>query len=436
MKEVTFKSMNLSKPILEALQDLGFEHPTPVQQETIPPMLQWYDIIAKAPTGTGKTCAFGVPILEHLEDDTRDPQALILAPTRELAMQIADDITTFSKHMPKVKIAAIYGGQNIRHQFDQLKKHPQIIVATPGRLMDHMERGTLRLDAVHTAVLDEADRMLDMGFVHDVRKILDMMPDLAQLSLFSATMSREVLDIAWIYQRDDAVEITIPEDEENKPQIKQYKLTVTGRNRLEAIVNLIRGEKHDRVLIFCNTKHMVNTVTKRLAEMGLETDCIHGDIQQRTREKVIAGFRNGRIPVLVATDVAARGLDIEDVDAVFNYDIPNENESYTHRIGRTGRARKTGVSYTFVSALTAPRLEEIERYANSEIEFLDVLEKYPPKHPQKSRSSGRSRHAPAPKEVRNEEVRIEAPAKQADTPAPGKKKASGRKPRKKHVRTF
>ena len=221
--------MQLAEPVLQALEDLGFEYPTPVQAETIPPMLQWYDIIAKAPTGTGKTCAFGVPILEHLEEGTRDPQALILAPTRELAMQIADDITTFARHMPEVKIAAIYGGQNIRRQFDQLNRHPQIIVATPGRLMDHMERGTLRLDAVHTAVLDEADRMLDMGFVHDVRKILDMMPDLAQLSLFSATnVPRGPGHRLDLPARRHAVEITIPEDEENRPQIQQYKLTVTG----------------------------------------------------------------------------------------------------------------------------------------------------------------------------------------------------------------
>ncbi|MBP7403071.1 MAG: DEAD/DEAH box helicase [Clostridia bacterium] len=367
MEEVTFESLDCMPQIKRALADMGFVRPTPVQAQTIPPMLQWYDVIAKAPTGTGKTCAFGVPILEHIEPDIKDVQALILCPTRELALQITTEMRSFAKHLPYIKVATIYGGQNIQRQFEALRLHPQIVVATPGRLMDHMDRGSIHIDQVHTAILDEADRMLDMGFVHDVRKILDCMPNLAQLSLFSATMSREVLDIAWIYQREDAVEVTIPEDEENRPQIRQFSLDASGKARMDAISRIIRDEKYDRVLVFCNTKHMVSTVSRRLAAMGLNADCIHGDVAQRTRERVISDFRKGKVKVLVATDVAARGLDIEDVDAVFNYDIPNENEYYTHRIGRTGRAKKTGASYTFVSPLTAPRLAEIMKYTKTPI---------------------------------------------------------------------
>jgi len=367
MEEVTFESLECMPQIKRALSDMGFSTPTPVQAGTIPPMLQWYDVIAKAPTGTGKTCAFGVPLLEHIDPDIKDIQALILCPTRELALQITEEMRSFAKHLPYVKVVAIYGGQNIQRQFEALRLHPQIVVATPGRLMDHMDRRSIYLDEVHTAILDEADRMLDMGFVHDVRKILDSMPNLAQLSLFSATMSREVLDIAWIYQREDAVEVTIPEDEENRPHIRQFSLDASGKARMDAIVRIIKEEGHDRAMVFCNTKHMTDTVSRRLGAVGLKTASIHGDIAQRTRERVISDFRKGKVKVLVATDVAARGLDIEDVDAIFNYDIPNENEYYTHRIGRTGRAKKSGVAYTFVSSLTAPRLAEIMKYTKTPI---------------------------------------------------------------------
>ncbi|HEY5465693.1 MAG TPA: DEAD/DEAH box helicase [Clostridia bacterium] len=367
MNEITFESMGFLPEIKRALTDMGFQTPTPVQEKTIPAMLEWYDIIAKAPTGTGKTCAFGVPVLEHIDPAVHSIQTLILCPTRELSLQIAQEMRTFAKHLPYIKVVSIYGGQNIQRQFESLRQHPQIVVATPGRLMDHMDRGSIRLEDVHTAILDEADRMLDMGFVQDVRRILDCMTNLAQLSLFSATMSREVLDIAWIYQREDTVDVTIPEDEANRPQIRQYSLDISGKARMDTIVRLMHEEEYERVIVFCNTKHMVTTVSRRLAALGCKADCIHGDIAQRSRERVIAEFRKGRVQILVATDVAARGLDIEDVDAVFNYDIPNENEYYTHRIGRTGRAKKNGVSYTFVSPLTTPRLAEIMRYTKTPI---------------------------------------------------------------------
>ncbi len=367
MDELTFESMGFMPQIQRALSDMGFTTPTPVQEQTIPAMMKWFDIIAKAPTGTGKTCAFGVPILEHIDPNIKSIQTLILCPTRELALQIAAEMRSFARHLPYIKVVAIYGGQNIQRQFEALRLHPQIVVATPGRLMDHMDRRSIHLEDVHTAILDEADRMLDMGFVNDVRKILDTLTNLAQLSLFSATMSREVLDIAWIYQREDSVDVTIPEDELNRPQIRQFSLDISGKARMDTIARLAHEEGYERVMVFCNTKHMVMTVSRRLAAMGLKADCIHGDVAQRSRERVIGEFRKGKVQILVATDVAARGLDIEDVDAVFNYDIPNENEYYTHRIGRTGRAKKTGVSYTFVSPLTSPRLAEIMRYTKTPI---------------------------------------------------------------------
>jgi ATP-dependent RNA helicase DeaD len=348
MNEITFESMGFSPEIKRALTEMGFQTPTPVQEKTIPAMLEWYDIIAKAPTGTGKTCAFGVPILQHIDPAIKSIQTLILCPTRELALQIAQEMRSFARHLPYIKVVSIYGGQNIQRQFESLRLHPQIVVATPGRLMDHMDRGSIRLDDVHTAILDS-------------------MTNLAQLSLFSATMSREVLDIAWIYQREDAVDVTIPEDEENRPQIRQYSLDISGKARMDTIIRLMHEEEYERIIVFCNTKHMVTTVSRRLAALGSRADCIHGDIAQRSRERVISEFRKGKVQILVATDVAARGLDIEDVDAVFNYDIPNENEYYTHRIGRTGRAKKNGVSYTFVSPLTTPRLAEIMRYTKTPI---------------------------------------------------------------------
>ena len=367
----TFESMGLQPETLQAVAKMGFTVPTSVQQQTIPPMLNWYDIIAKAPTGTGKTCAFGIPILEHIEVGDKGIQALVLSPTRELALQITDDLRHVAAFRPDIRIASIYGGQSIDRQLTQLKAKPQIIVATPGRLIDHIHRGTLRLDNVHTVVLDEADRMLDMGFVHDVRRILDMMTNVAQMAMFSATMSRTVMDISWIYQRE-AIEVTVDEDESNKPPITQYSIDINGNARIDTMRKLIRENAFDKVIVFCNTKQMVETVTKRMKVAGCKVDCIHGDVRQSAREKVLHDFRKGTLEVLIATDVASRGLDIDGVDAVFNYEIPLENEYYTHRIGRTGRAKKSGIAYTFTNVINQPRLDEIVRYTRTPIIPLEL----------------------------------------------------------------
>jgi ATP-dependent RNA helicase DeaD len=366
----SFATFGLSQETLDALAQAGITIPTPIQAQTIGPMLNWHDIIGKAPTGTGKTLAFGIPILEHLDPALQPPQALILAPTRELVLQITGELIKLAAGRPHARIVAIYGGQSIGQQIEALRNHPQIIVATPGRLIDHLNRRTLTLDQVQTVVLDEADRMLDMGFIRDVRKILDKMPRVGQIAMFSATLSRAVMDISWIYQRDP-VEVTIAEDETNKPPITQYSISLGGHARVEATVRIIQKEGYARRMVCCNTKGMVEGVTRRLNRAGCKADCIHGDIRQSQREKVLASFRHGHLPVIVCTDVAARGLDIFGVDAVFNYDVPLENESYTHRIGRTGRAHHPGVAYTFYAFLDKIRLDEIVRYTKTPLIPLD-----------------------------------------------------------------
>ena len=373
---LTFEDMSLRPETYDALIKMGFDKPTSIQSQTIPVMMNGYDIIAKAPTGTGKTCAFGIPIMERLKTDEAMIQALVLAPTRELAIQITDDLCELASTRPDIRIACVYGGQSMNIQLDKLKHKPHIIVATPGRLIDHLRRRTLQLNEVRSVVLDEADRMLDMGFVSDVRHILDKMPQVDQITMFSATMSRSVMDISWIYQRD-VVELTVEEDFENKPLIEQYSLEASGRDRIKAIKKLMKHEGYKKCMVFCNTKYNVETVNHQLKAAGIKSDCIHGNMRQSSREKVISAFRKGRISVLVATDVASRGLDIEQVDAVFNYDIPEENERYTHRIGRTGRARKNGVAYTFVNKLSAYRVDEISRYTRTPVKKIDLDQKYP-----------------------------------------------------------
>ena len=369
---VRFDSLGLSEPILRAIEKKGYEVSTPIQAGAIPPMLEWRDVTAKAPTGTGKTFAFGIPILEHIDPESEAVQAVILAPTRELALQITDELRDLAVYLAGIKIVCCYGGQPIGKQINALKRNPQIIVATPGRFSDHMKRRTIKVDAVQTVVLDEADRMLDMGFIHDVARILDKIPHRRNLGLFSATISREVMDIAWVYQRD-AEEITVRADEQNKPDIIQYRIDVARDAKVETMLRILNKEGYERVVVFCNTKGMVERATKFLQIGGVEAECIHGDIPQVKREKVMQRFRDGKLRVFVATDVAARGIDVDDVDAVFNYDVPEENEYYIHRIGRTGRAKRHGVAYTFVSDYGAMvRLDEIAKFTRNAITAVSV----------------------------------------------------------------
>ena len=366
-----YKDMGLSDATMKALDKKGYTQATPIQGGAIPYFMEWKDVVAKAPTGTGKTFAFGIPMVEHVDAQSDEVQGLILAPTRELAIQIRDELKDLCAFREGVRLACLYGGQPIEKQFSQLKAKPQIVVATPGRLMDHMKRRTVRLDKVQTVVLDEADRMLDMGFIQDVTRILDKMPHRRNLGLFSATISREVMDISWVYQRDPA-EITVRPIEENRPDIQQYAIELMGREqKLDTMTALLIHGGYERAIAFCNTKNMADRLAGLLKMRGFSCEAIHGDIQQRVREQTLKRFRDGKLQVLVATDVAARGLDIDDVDAVFNYDVPDEQEYYIHRIGRTGRARKHGVSYTLMASVTeSVKMRDIARNTRSEIQLL------------------------------------------------------------------
>ncbi|HIT01445.1 MAG TPA: DEAD/DEAH box helicase [Candidatus Enterenecus merdae] len=366
-----YADMDLSEATRKALAHKGYTRATAIQGGAIPFFLQWRDVVAKAPTGTGKTYAFGIPMVEHVDPESDQIQGLILAPTRELALQIRDELRDLCAFREGVRVVCLYGGQPIDKQITQLKRNPQIVVATPGRLMDHMKRHTVRLDGVQTVVLDEADRMLDMGFIQDVTRILDRLPHRRNLGLFSATISREVMDISWVYQRDPA-EITVRPVEDNRPDIQQYQVELTGREqKLDTLLALLHAGGYERAIAFCNTKNMADRLAGLLQMRGVSCQAIHGDIQQRVREQTLKRFREGKLQVLAATDVAARGLDIDDVDAVFNYDVPDEQEAYVHRIGRTGRAKKHGVAYTLAATVTeAVRMRDIARNTRMDIRLL------------------------------------------------------------------
>ena len=360
-----YKDLTGVRPeILQAVERMGFTEMTEVQEKTIPVMMAGHDVIAKAPTGTGKTCAFGIPIIERIDPSRPLPQAVILAPTRELAQQIAGDLEDLTHFLPDVRTVCVYGGADMQKQANRLKKGCQIVVATPGRLMDHMRHKSIDVSAVTSIVLDEADEMLNMGFYKDVRKIIDAMKARKSLCMFSATISREVMDIGWLYQRD-AEEIIVQPVLASQPKITQYTLCTTGRSKLADVAQIIISGGYKRVMVFCNTKFTTATLTNQLARLNFVTDCLHGDLSQGERNKIMAAFREGKIAVLVATDVAARGIDVEDVDAVINYEVPSSNEYYTHRIGRTGRAKKEGVSYLLYDASEKKRVDELLRLTRS-----------------------------------------------------------------------
>ena len=366
-----YAELNVSPEIRRAVEAMGFTEMTEVQEKAIPLMMAGHDMIAKAPTGTGKTCAFGIPVIERIQKEKKVPQAVILAPTRELAQQIAAELQNLCQFMPEVRIACLYGGANMQRQAEKLQKGCQIIVATPGRLMDHYKRRTIDVSAVETVVLDEADEMLNMGFYKDVRHIIDLMKNRKSLSMFSATISREVMDIGWLYQHD-AAEVTVQPKLESMPKIAQYKLLTNNRDKLGDLAQLVIGEGYKRVMVFCNTKFTTATLCNQLARLNFSVDCLHGDLSQAERNRIMTRFREGQIAMLVATDVAARGIDVSDVDAVVNYDVPSENEHYTHRIGRTGRAKREGSSYLFYTKEEQRRVEDLLRLTGNTEDCLDV----------------------------------------------------------------
>ena len=361
---ITFDQLGLSEPMLKALEKKGYGYPTTIQAEAIPQFMQWKDVIAKAPTGTGKTFAFGIPMIEHIDPENDQVQGLILAPTRELAIQIGDELRGLLTYFQNIRVAVLYGGASIGAQIKQLERKPQIVVATPGRLMDHYNRKTIRLDKIQTVVLDEADRMLDMGFFKDVTRIIEKVKNRKNLGLFSATISQEVMTVSWMYQRDE-VEITVEPSKEDRPDIDQFSLTVSPLAKAETALRLIRTQGFERVIVFCNTKHMCQRLSDEFVRAGLDCDCLHGDVRQNQREKTMQRFRSGNLAVLIATDVASRGIDVDDVDCVINFDIPEENEYYVHRIGRTGRAKRKGQAWSLIGNFPEKaKLDEIAKFSN------------------------------------------------------------------------
>ena len=357
----SFNDLDLSDEILKAIKRMEITAPTPVQAKTIPIMMDGHDVIAIAPTGTGKTLAFGIPMLEYIRLEGESIQELVLAPTRELACQIGEELRKLAFFIPEIRIAVLYGGQPMQVQTNQLKKHPQIVVATPGRILDHMKRGNVRLSKVHTLVIDEADEMLKMGFIKDVSTIIRAVPENRQFVMFSATTNQDVVTISWKHQHDP-VEITIKAEAENKPKIRQYLINAERTEKYERLLYLLDSDTYSRVMIFTNTKDMAARLCERLKKAGFDADALHGDIPQSKRNAVMSGFRRGKFQILVCTDVAARGIDVDDVEAVVNYDLPSENEYYIHRIGRTARAGKHGVSFTLMSFGESIRMDEIRKY--------------------------------------------------------------------------
>ena len=371
MSEIQFFSdLDISPEVMKALESMGLSRPTTVQQQAIPLLMDGGNLIAKAPTGTGKTFAFGIPLLEYLNLKEKRVQDIILCPTRELALQICEELKGLGQFIKGFKICALIGGQNMARQIQNLQKNPQIVVATPGRILDHIQRNNIDLSGVYTVVLDEADEMLSMGFIKDIRRIMELTPQDKQVALFSATLSREVMDISWQYIQD-GTEIEVEPIKEDMPQIKQYLVSVPEKDKEGILVQIMEENDLSRVMIFCNTKSKVERLTDGLRKRGLQADCLHGDVPQRLRNQIMDGYRQGLFPILVATDVAARGIDVNDVEGVFNYDVPSENEYYLHRIGRTGRAKKRGAAFTLMSYVEKPRMEEIIRYTKVEVEPLE-----------------------------------------------------------------
>jgi len=371
MKKLRFEELPLSPAISKAVADMGFEEATPIQSLSIPRILEGHDVIGQAQTGTGKTAAFGIPILEMIQGKDRHPQALILCPTRELAIQVAEELKCLAKYKKDICILPVYGGQPIDRQIHALRKGVQIVIGTPGRVMDHLDRSTLKLDRVGMVVLDEADEMLDMGFRDDIELILRSVPAERQTVFFSATMPKPFMELTKKFQKNPQI-IKVVHDKLTVPSIEQYYFDIKENSKLETLCRVIDIYDPKLALVFCNTKRKVDEVISHLQARGYSADGIHGDMNQIQRDRVMAKFRSGTVEVLVATDVAARGIDVDDVETVFNYDVPQDEEYYVHRIGRTGRAGKSGQAFTFVAGKDIYKLRDIQRYAKIEIKRKQV----------------------------------------------------------------
>lgn len=371
MNTIKFEELNLSKELTKAIADLGFEEATPIQSQSIPVLLQGRDLIGQAQTGTGKTASFGIPAIEKIDTSVKTPQVIVLCPTRELAIQVSEGLNDLVKYKKGIRIIPIYGGQSIDRQIRAVQKGAQIIIATPGRLLDHLERKTINFSTVNTVVLDEADEMLNMGFISDIESILKKVPKERQTVLFSATMPKPILKLSEKYLNNPE-HIKVVHKELTVPNIQQFYYEIKPAAKLEVLTRLIDVHNPKLSLVFCNTKRAVDNLVSHLETRGYSADALHGDMKQNQRDKVMVKFRNGKLDLLVATDVAARGIDVDDIDAVFNYDMPQDEEYYVHRIGRTARAGRTGMAHTFVVGKEHYKIRDIERYTNSKISRKQV----------------------------------------------------------------
>lgn len=365
-ENLKFEELNVDEKILKAIGDMGFEEASPIQAKAIPVVLEGKDIVGQAQTGTGKTAAYGIPMLQSIDPKLKCVQAVVLCPTRELAIQVADEIRKLAKYMSSIKVLPVYGGQEIVRQIKSLKTGVQIVVGTPGRVMDHMRRKTVKFDKVKMVILDEADEMLDMGFREDMETILMQMPEERQTVMFSATMPKAIMDIARTFQNDAEV-IKVVRKELTVENIEQYYFEVRSKNKDEILSRLIDIYNPKLSVVFCNTKKQVDDLISELKGRGYFADGIHGDMKQAQRDRVMNDFRKGKTEILIATDVAARGIDVDDVDIVFNYDLPQDEEYYVHRIGRTGRAGRAGLAFSFVTGKEIYKLKDIERYCKTKI---------------------------------------------------------------------
>lgn len=371
MEKLKFTELNLSAEILKAVADMGFEEASPIQSLAIPKMIEGLDIIGQAQTGTGKTAAFGIPILEKINSKEKSTQALVMCPTRELAIQVAEELKTLSKYKRGVNIIPVYGGQPIFRQMAALNKGAHIVIGTPGRIIDHIERKTIKLDNVRTVVLDEADEMLDMGFRDDIELILKNLPEEKQTAFFSATMPREFMALTKKYQVHPET-IKVVHEKLTVPLIEQLYCEVREHQKVEALARCLDMYDPKLSLIFCNTKRKVDELAAQLQIRGYSADAIHGDMNQTQRDRVMDKFRNNKIEILIATDVAARGIDVDDVEAVFNFDIPQDIEAYVHRIGRTGRAGRTGKAFSLIAGRDIYKLRDIQRYTKTTVKRIPV----------------------------------------------------------------
>ncbi|MFH5884211.1 DEAD/DEAH box helicase [Halalkalibaculum sp. DA3122] len=371
MNESTFNELQLSDELLRAITEMGFEEPTAIQEQCIPKILEGSDLVGQAQTGTGKTAAFGIPMVQKIDTDSKNVQALIQCPTRELAIQVTGELIKLGKFVGGLKVVPVYGGQSIGQQIKAIKRGAQIVVGTPGRTIDHLQRGTMKIDNLNMIVFDEADEMLNMGFRNDMEKILSYTNGPIQTVMFSATVPRAIRDIMNRYM-DKPQTVTIEREAITAPNIEQYLVEVRDSVRTDAICRFMDTNDFTLALVFCNTKRKTESLTNELISRGYGSDFINGDLSQNQRDRVMDKFRKKQIDILVATDVAARGIDVEDVDVVFNYDVPQDPEYYVHRIGRTGRAGRSGKAITFTSRRKNKQLKTIERQIKNKLDYLDM----------------------------------------------------------------